>query len=245
MLFRHSYLEESFFSRKRIKNKARVLWQIWTAWYIGKRCRRSIGETGPGLRALTSGIYLNLNRLNYCVCVCLCVFVCAHSVTQSCPTSVTPWAMARQAPLLVEFSRQEYWSRLPFPTPGDLPELGIELSSFASPALTRGFFPTAPYLRELALILSKPKVYVPSGFPSIESWLCISSSSPSIMYQTLYQMNKYVPAFRAQRGRKDPNYTNTYISWWMSVQSSIEKGTRKHHSGGMIQGRRYKYMTVS
>ena len=82
MLFRHSYLEESFFSRKRIKNKARVLWQIWTAWYIGKRCRRSIGETGPGLRALTSGIYLNLNRLNYCVCVCLCVCVrtLSHSV---------------------------------------------------------------------------------------------------------------------------------------------------------------------
>ena len=36
---------------------------------------------------------------------------------------VNPWAVARQAPLSMEFSRQEYWSGLPFPTPGDLPDL--------------------------------------------------------------------------------------------------------------------------
>ena len=37
------------------------------------------------------------------------------------PDSVTPWTIAQQAPLSMEFSRQEYWSRLPFPSPGDLP----------------------------------------------------------------------------------------------------------------------------
>ena len=36
----------------------------------------------------------------------------------------TPWTVARQAPLSIEFSRQEYWSELPFPTPGDLPDTG-------------------------------------------------------------------------------------------------------------------------
>ena len=41
---------------------------------------------------------------------------------QSCPTLVTPWTVARQAPLSMEFSRQEYWSGLPFPTSGDLPD---------------------------------------------------------------------------------------------------------------------------
>ena len=40
--------------------------------------------------------------------------------------SVTPWAAARQAPLSKEFSRQEYWSGLPFPPPGYLPNPGIE-----------------------------------------------------------------------------------------------------------------------
>ena len=47
-------------------------------------------------------------------------------VTQSCLTLVTPWTVAHQAPLYIGFSRQEYWSRLPFPSPGDLPNPGIE-----------------------------------------------------------------------------------------------------------------------
>ena len=42
------------------------------------------------------------------------------------PLFVTPWAVARQAPLSMGFSRQEYWSGLPFPPPGDLPDPGIK-----------------------------------------------------------------------------------------------------------------------
>ena len=42
---------------------------------------------------------------------------------------VTPWTVAHQAPLSVGFHRQEYWSGLPFPSPGDLPDPGIEPSS--------------------------------------------------------------------------------------------------------------------
>jgi len=44
---------------------------------------------------------------------------------------VTPWTGACQAPLSVEFSRQEYWSGLPFPSPGDLPDPGIKSGSLA------------------------------------------------------------------------------------------------------------------
>ena len=51
---------------------------------------------------------------------------------------------ARQGPLPMEFSRQEYWSGLPFPLPEDLPNPGIELASLASPALAGRFFTTAP-----------------------------------------------------------------------------------------------------
>ena len=47
-------------------------------------------------------------------------------VAQSCPTLATPWTVAHQAPLSMGFSRQEYWSGLPFPSPGDLPNPGIE-----------------------------------------------------------------------------------------------------------------------
>ena len=53
----------------------------------------------------------------------------ARSVVQSHVTLATPWTAARQAPLSVGFSRQEYWSGLPFPPPGDLPDPGIERRS--------------------------------------------------------------------------------------------------------------------
>ena len=57
---------------------------------------------------------------------------------------VIPWTIAHQAPLSMEFSRQEYWSRLPFPPPVDLPNPGIKLMSPASPAVAGGFFTVVP-----------------------------------------------------------------------------------------------------
>ena len=54
------------------------------------------------------------------------------------------WTVACQAPLPMEFSRQKYWSRLPFSPPGDLPDPGIEPGSLESPALAREFFTTEP-----------------------------------------------------------------------------------------------------
>ena len=63
-------------------------------------------------------------------------------VAQSCPTLCDLWTVADQSPLSMGFSRQEYWSGLPFPSPGDLPDPGIELVSLASPALAGGFFTT-------------------------------------------------------------------------------------------------------
>ena len=70
-------------------------------------------------------------------CDSLCVCVC--SVSWLC---LTLWTIASQAPLSMEFSRQEYWSRLPFPTPGDLPDQGMEPTSLVPPALAGGFFTT-------------------------------------------------------------------------------------------------------
>ena len=50
----------------------------------------------------------------------------------SCSTLGTPWTVAHQTPPFIEFSRQEYWSGLPFPSPGDLPDPGIELAAVAA-----------------------------------------------------------------------------------------------------------------
>ena len=79
-----------------------------------------------------------------CVCVCVCVCVCALSHFSHVQLFRTPWTIACQAPLPMEFSRQEYWSGLPFPTSEDLPNLGIQPTFLASPALAGEFFTTSP-----------------------------------------------------------------------------------------------------
>ena len=63
-------------------------------------------------------------------------------VTQSC-LFATPWTVAYQAPFSMEFARQEYWSGLPFPSPGDLPDPGTE---HRSPALQADALPSEPPL---------------------------------------------------------------------------------------------------
>ena len=60
----------------------------------------------------------------YCVCVCVLV-------AESCPTLCDPRTVAHQAPLSMGFSRQEYWSGLPCPSPRDLPDPRNEAGSLA------------------------------------------------------------------------------------------------------------------
>ena len=83
--------------------------------------------------------------------------------TQSCPhglvTLVTPWTIARQAFLSMDFSRQEYWSGLPFPSTGDLSGTGIEPVTLVFPALTGRFFTTTASweVRSLGYLYIKEK----------------------------------------------------------------------------------------
>ena len=64
------------------------------------------------------------------------------------------WTVAHQAPLSMEFSRQEHWSKLPFPTPGDLPDPGTEPMNLASPALAGRFFTTSAPWEALFIFLN-------------------------------------------------------------------------------------------
>ena len=63
-----------------------------------------------------------------CVCVCIHIYVFAQLLSRV-QLFATPWATAHQALLSMGFFRQEYWSGLPFTSPGDLPEPGIEPQS--------------------------------------------------------------------------------------------------------------------
>ena len=76
-------------------------------------------------------------RISMRVCVC----VCARALSRV-RFFVTPCTVSHQAPLFMEFSRQEYWSGLPFPSPGDLTDPRIEATSPVSPALAGRFFTT-------------------------------------------------------------------------------------------------------
>ena len=84
------------------------------------------------------------------------------AVAKSCLTLVSPWTVANQVPLSIGFSRQEYWSELPFPSPGDLPNRGMEPGS---PTLQAASLPT-----ELPVKLPFPQIQVyllsPAGHPS-------------------------------------------------------------------------------
>ena len=71
------------------------------------------------------------------------ICMCRSRLLQGVQLFATPWTVARQAPLSMGFSRQEYWSGLPCPPPGDLPDPGIEPASPVSPALAGGFFTTS------------------------------------------------------------------------------------------------------
>ena len=73
-------------------------------------------------------------------------------VAKSRLTLVTPWTVACQTPPSMRFSRQEYWSGLPFPSPGGLPDPGIEPRS---PALQADSFPTELQGKPTVLIESQ------------------------------------------------------------------------------------------
>ena len=103
----------------------------------------------------------------------VCVCILSHlSRVRLC---VTPWTEARQAPLSMGFSRQEYWSGLPIPPPGDLPDPGIEPTSLISPALAGRSFTTSATWEALGM-----GVYTPLNL----NWVtnkdhCISTGNPA------------------------------------------------------------------
>ena len=79
---------------------------------------------------------------------CACV-LSRFSPVQLCETL---WTVAHQAPLSRGFSRQEYWSGLPFPPPGDLPDPGIEPASLMPPALAGRFFTTSATFQHFLIL---------------------------------------------------------------------------------------------
>ena len=86
------------------------------------------------------------------LCICYYIYYYISTTSPACILScfscvwlfATLWTIAHQVPLFMKFSRQEYWSGLLFPTPGNLPDPGIKPASPVSPVLAGGFLPLVP-----------------------------------------------------------------------------------------------------
>ena len=95
--------------------------------------------------------FSDLQQVLFTVCVCVCVCVCARARVHVCALScfshvrlfATLWTVAHQASLSMGFFKQEYWSGLPWPSPGDLPDPGIEPASPTYLSLVDRFFTTS------------------------------------------------------------------------------------------------------
>ena len=95
------------------------------------------------------------------------------SVANLCPTLATPWTVACQAPLSMGFSRQGYWSGLPFPSPGDLPDPGIE--------------PRSPALQAVSLPIELPRKLLGGGWVPLNTSPTLLDSAAVLDFDTRRQ----------------------------------------------------------
>ena len=104
--------------------------------------------------------------VTYCLLICLLA-----RLIQSCRLFATLWTIAHWAPVSMRFSRQEYWSGLPCPPPGDLPNSGIKPTCLTSVALIGGFFTTSASWEAHVIYCHASKASFSTDFtlsPSIE-----------------------------------------------------------------------------
>ena len=127
------------------------------------------------------------------------IWLLFSSVTQSYLTHWDPVDYSLPgSSVSLEFSRQEHWSGLPFPSSGDLPDSGIEPMSLASPAIARGFSTTAPPGK-------------PLGFSLLRSFSPITIPQPFFFFFAIYLLNKW--DHLSGRVSQLPNWWTAFQVW--------------------------------
>ena len=127
------YIQTLCLSQKLTQSDSKCITDLNVKCKLKKTSIKNLGKYLGDYLGLPIILYSHVNSLTCVLSHFSCVWLCA-----------TLWTVACQAPLSMEFSRQEYRSGLPFPSPGDLPDPGIEPVSLASPTLIGGFLPLAP-----------------------------------------------------------------------------------------------------
>ena len=108
----------------------------------------------------------------------------------------TPWAVAHQAPPSMEFSRQEYWSGLPFPSPGDLPDPGIEPGSPTLQADAFTIWATRDKKGKGKKVRGGRELWWFPGFLSLAVYMPAKSFSPVWLFATLWTVANQAPLSR-------------------------------------------------
>ena len=150
----------------------------------------------------------------YCVCVC------SQSLSRV-RLFVAPGTVACQAPLFIEFSRQEYWSGLPFPPAGNLPYPGIKRPSLASPILTGRFLTTAPPRKPAFNFLYKMALKIHVLLTS-DSMLC----PQRIMAESLLGMRDTSPCDQIKKNEKCPQSSQNAYALLASCISKEQTDNR-------------------
>ena len=173
------------------------------------------------------------NEVWYVAIFFLLVFhfhVCMLSCFSHVQLFETQWSAARQAPLPIGSSKQEYWSRLPCPLPGDLPSPSIEPASLVSPVLAGGFFTPTPFQGWKELQFKRPFDPVSLCFSPFASRY---NSKISKIYASGLNMFQYLKVFllshsfnRSHQGKISPTSQCLPIPCYAVAQSCL---TRQPH----------------
>ena len=111
--------------------------------YMQPNVQSSIIYNSQDMGGIQVPINRQIDKEDIFMFVSVYLYICLLSHFSCVWCFVTLWTMAHQTPLFMGFSRQEYWSRLPCPPPGELPNPGIEPTSLIFPSLTGRFFTTS------------------------------------------------------------------------------------------------------
>ena len=152
----------------------------------------------------------------------------------------TSWTLARQAPLSMGFPRQEYWSGLPFPSPGDLPHPGIELVSLVAPALQAYSLPLGHLLRTSLCLNGYNEHCYLQNLDKCKNFLRVKNkllgSSSKLYVSVCLSVKQYWEPFGGWKslGNWEPqrpvsHLRITYLGW-----SSCPVGTETHPAVWMV-----------
>ena len=156
-------LAQHKFIKIRVSAEPCSFWRLWET--VFHAVSLASGATGNSRCSWTSGCIAPVSPSLVFLCIPMSLLLKEHQsslivLCLSCFSHVrlfaALWTVARQVPLSMRFSRQEYWSGLPYPPPGNLPNPGIEPESLRSPALAGSFFTTSATGEAPSLITALP-----------------------------------------------------------------------------------------